>query len=60
MNEEQRIQIVAALVAAMVKRGDIFEDQMLQARDELMAASDEELLETCEELCPEELPAGKN
>lgn len=59
MNEEQRIQIVAALVAAMVKRGDIFEDQMLQARDELMTASDEELLETCEELCPEELPAGK-
>ena len=59
MNEEQRIQIVAALVAALVKRGEIFEDQMLQARDELMAVSDEELFETCKELCPEELPARK-
>jgi len=55
MNEDQRIQIVAALVAAMVKRGEIFEDQMLQARDELMAASDEELLKAYEELCPGDL-----
>jgi hypothetical protein len=56
VNEEQRIQIVAALVAAMVKRGEIFEDQMLQARDELMAASDQGLIDACEDLCPEELP----
>jgi polyhydroxyalkanoate synthesis regulator phasin len=50
MTTEQRTEIVAALVAAMVKRGEIFEDQMLQLRDELMASSDEELLEAAEEL----------
>lgn len=50
MTTEQRTELVAALVAAMVKRGEIFEDQMLQLRDELMASSDEELLEAAEEL----------
>ena len=50
LTEEQRIDLVAGLVAAMVKQGHIFEDQMLQAREDLMAATDEELLETCEEL----------
>lgn len=50
LTEDQRIDLVAGLVAAMVKRGHIFEDQMLQAREDLMAATDEELLETCEEL----------
>ena len=57
LTEDQRIHVVAALVAAMVKQGHIFEDQMLQARDELMAATDEELRETCEELAPDEWPA---
>ena len=50
LTNDQRTQLVAALVAAMVKRGDIFEDQMLQARDDLMAASDEDLREAAEEL----------
>jgi hypothetical protein len=50
LTEEQRIDLVAALVAAMVKRGHIFEDQMLQTRDDLMAADAEDLLEACEEL----------
>lgn len=50
LTTDQRVRIVAALVAAMVKRGEIFEDQMLQARDDLMAASDEDLLEAAEEL----------
>jgi hypothetical protein len=59
MTHDERIQIVAAVVAAMVKRGDIFEDQMLQARDDLMAADDLELLEVFAELCPGDLrPAG--
>lgn len=53
MTTDQRTEIVAALVAAMVKRGEIFEDQMLEARNELMAASDEELLEAAEELAVE-------
>jgi hypothetical protein len=57
LTEDQRIHVVAALVAAMVKQGHIFEDQMLQARDELMAATDEELRETCEDLAPDEWPA---
>ena len=57
LTEEQRIDVVASLVAAMVKQGHIFEDQMLQARDDLMVASDEELLEACEELAPDALPA---
>lgn len=55
MNQDQRIQIVAALVASLVKRGEIFEDQMLRAREDLIVASNEELLETCEELCPGDL-----
>lgn len=50
LTEDQRIDLVAAMVAAMVKRGEIFEDQMVQARDELMASSDEELFEAAEEL----------
>ena len=50
MTEDQRIDLVATIVAAMVKRGEIFEDQMLELRDELMAASDEDLLEAAEEL----------
>lgn len=50
LTTDQRTRIVAAIVAAMVKRGEIFEDQMLQARDDLMAASDEDLLEAAEEL----------
>ncbi len=50
LTEDQRMQIVAALVAAMVKRGEIFEDQMLEARNDLMAASDDELREACEEM----------
>lgn len=50
LTNDQRTQLVAALVAAMVKRGEIFEDQMLQARDDLMAASDEDLREAAEEL----------
>lgn len=54
--EDQRIDIVAALVAALVKRRHIVEDQMLQARDDLMAASDEDLHEVCEELAPEAWP----
>jgi len=59
MTHDERIQLVASLVAAMLKRGDIFEDQMLQARDDLMAADDYELLEVWEELCPGDLrPAG--
>jgi hypothetical protein len=59
MTHDERIQIVAAVVAAMVKRGDIFEDQMLQARDDLMATDDLELLEVFAELCPGDLrPAG--
>ncbi len=59
MTHDERIQVVAAIVAAMVKRGDIFEDQMLQARDDLMAADDLELLEVFAELCPGDLrPAG--
>lgn len=50
LTEDQRIHLVAALVAAMVKRGEIFEDQMIEARDDLMASSDEELIEAAEEL----------
>ena len=43
----------------MVKRGDIFEDQMLEARNDLMASTDEELLEACEEMGLGDLrPAG--
>jgi phage terminase large subunit-like protein len=60
LTEEQRIDVVAALVAAMVKQGHIFEDQMLQARDDLMAADDEELRETCEELGVDAWPVAKN
>jgi hypothetical protein len=59
LTNDQRIDIVAALVAAMVKRGHIFEDQMLQARDEFMAADDEELRDACEELGIEGWPAEK-
>lgn len=59
LTEEQRIDLVAGIVAAMVKRGDIFEDQMIEARDDLMAATDEELLEVSEELGLRDLrPAG--
>jgi len=59
INNEQRIDIVATIVAAMLKRGEIFEDQMLQLRDELFAASEEQLQETCEEFCPGDWPAAK-
>jgi hypothetical protein len=52
LTEDQRINIVAALV----KRRHIVEDQMLQARDDLMEASDEDLHEVCEELAPEAWP----
>lgn len=57
LTEDQRIEIVAALVAALVKRRHIVEDQMLQARDDLMAISDEDLREVCEELAPEAWPS---
>lgn len=50
LTEDQRLEIVAALVAAMVKRGEIFEDQMIEARNELTASSDEDLLEAAEDL----------
>lgn len=50
LTEDQRLEIVAALVAAMVKRGEIFEDQMIEARNELIASSDEDLLEAAEAL----------
>lgn len=59
MTHDERIQLVASLVAAMLKRGDIFEDQMLQARDDLMAADDHELLEAIDEMGLGDLrPAG--
>lgn len=47
MTHDERIDAVATLVAAMVKSGDIFEDQMLELRDDLMAATDDELVEAC-------------
>ncbi len=50
LTEDQRIDLIAAMVAAMVKRGDVFEDQMIETRNDLMAASDEDLLEAAEEL----------
>lgn len=50
MTEEQRIHLVAAIVAAIVKRGEIFEDQMLQARDEFMAASNQCLADVAGDL----------
>lgn len=56
LTEDQRIEIVAALVAALVKRRHIVEDQMLQARDDLMVVSDEDLCEVWEELVPEAWP----
>lgn len=50
LTEDQRIDLIAAMVAAMVKRGDVFEDQMIETRNDLMQASDEDLLEAAEEL----------
>jgi hypothetical protein len=47
MTHDERIDAVAGLVAVMVKRGDIFEDQMLELRDDLMTATDDELVEAC-------------
>jgi len=31
----------------MVKSGDIFEDQMIELRNDLMTATDDELMEAC-------------
>lgn len=59
LTEDQRIHVVAALVAATVKQGHIFEDQILHARDDLITATDEELREICEELSPDEWPASE-
>lgn len=50
LTEDQRANIIATIVARMVKRGDIFENQMIDLRNELAAADDEHLLEMCEEL----------
>lgn len=47
MTTDERIDVVAGLVAVMVKSGDIFEDQMLELRNDLMAATDDELVEAC-------------
>lgn len=59
MTHDERIDAVATLVAAMVKSGDIFEDQMLELRDDLMAATDDELVEACLEFSfGDSRPAG--
>jgi polyhydroxyalkanoate synthesis regulator phasin len=59
MTYDERIDAVATLVAAMVKSGDIFEDQMLELRDDLMTATDDELVEACLEYAFGDLrPAG--
>lgn len=47
MTTDERIDVVAGLVAVMLKCGDIFEHQMLELRDDLMAATDDELVEAC-------------
>ncbi len=45
ITNDQRIDLVSGLVASMLKGGEIFEDQMLQLRDDLMNAADEDLQE---------------
>jgi len=47
MTHDERIDAVATLVAVMVKSGDIFEDQMIELRNDLMTATDDELVEAC-------------
>jgi hypothetical protein len=51
---EQRIAVVESMVDAMLEVGDIFEDQINNARIELHALSNPALRAACNDVCPEE------